>query len=214
MRNPYEVLEIKEGASFEEIKKAYRNMVKKYHPDKYKDNPLADLAEEKMREINEAYEHLSQTHGQGTGGGSYENFSGSSHGNSSGSSYSGEYGSSQDQNVFNQVRILINQNRIEQAEAMLNSSAVRNAQWYYLMGMVYVRKGWYNQARTNFQMAADMDPGNMEYRQAINQMNNAGNTYSETAYNRGRGSDECGLCELCQCLLCADCCCNCMGGGC
>ena len=61
--NPYEVLGIKQNASEAEIKTAYRNLVKKYHPDKHQDNPLSELAEEKLREINEAYEMLT------TGGG-------------------------------------------------------------------------------------------------------------------------------------------------
>lgn len=58
VKNPYEVLGISEGASEEEIKKAYREQVKKYHPDQYQDNPLSKLAEEKLREVNEAYEYL------------------------------------------------------------------------------------------------------------------------------------------------------------
>lgn len=58
MKNPYEVLEIKEGASKAEIKKAYLAMVKKYHPDQYYDNPLSELVEEKLREANLAYEYL------------------------------------------------------------------------------------------------------------------------------------------------------------
>ena len=65
MRNPYEVLGLKEGASIEEIKKAYRELVKKYHPDRYMDNPLSDLAEEKLREINEAYDILIKSGGNG-----------------------------------------------------------------------------------------------------------------------------------------------------
>ena len=58
MNNPYEVLGIREGASEEEIKKAYREQVKKYHPDQYQDNPLSSLAEEKLKELNEAYDYL------------------------------------------------------------------------------------------------------------------------------------------------------------
>ena len=58
--NPYEVLGIKEGASQEEIKSAYRKLVKKYHPDQYGDNPLKELAQEKLAEINAAYDTLTK----------------------------------------------------------------------------------------------------------------------------------------------------------
>ena len=57
-RNPYEVIGVSQSASDEEVKKAYRTLVKKYHPDRYKDNPLEDLAQEKMQEINEAYDSI------------------------------------------------------------------------------------------------------------------------------------------------------------
>lgn len=69
-RDPYEVLGIKQTATLDEVKKAYRVMVKKYHPDNYKDNPLEDLAKEKMQEINEAYESI-QTGKAGNGQGNY-----------------------------------------------------------------------------------------------------------------------------------------------
>jgi molecular chaperone DnaJ len=58
MKNPYEVLGVKETASDAEIKRAYRELVKKYHPDQYRDNPLSKLAEEKLREVNEAYDEI------------------------------------------------------------------------------------------------------------------------------------------------------------
>jgi molecular chaperone DnaJ len=64
-KDPYEVLGIRRGASAEQIKKAYRDMVKKYHPDKYKGHPLEDLAKEKMQEINEAHETLTRVDGNG-----------------------------------------------------------------------------------------------------------------------------------------------------
>ena len=57
-KDPYEVLGVRRGASEDEIKKAYRDLVKQYHPDRYKGNPLENLAEEKMQEINEAYSTL------------------------------------------------------------------------------------------------------------------------------------------------------------
>ena len=56
--NPYDVLGVKPGASQEEIKSAYRKLVKQYHPDQYGDNPLKDLAQEKLAEINKAYDML------------------------------------------------------------------------------------------------------------------------------------------------------------
>ena len=56
MNDPYSVLGVSPDASDEEIKKAYRELARKYHPDNYQNNPLADLAEEKMKAINEAYD--------------------------------------------------------------------------------------------------------------------------------------------------------------
>ena len=77
MKNPYEVLGVSETATDEEVKTAYRNMAKKYHPDNYTDSPLADVAEEKMKEINEAYDTICDMRRNGA----------------QSSSYSGSYGS-------------------------------------------------------------------------------------------------------------------------
>ena len=65
MNNPYEVLGVSENASDEEIKAAYRKLAKKYHPDNYADSPLADVAEQKMKEINEAYDTINQLRQKG-----------------------------------------------------------------------------------------------------------------------------------------------------
>ena len=69
MNDPYQILNIPPTATDEEVKRAYRDLARKYHPDNYHDNPLADLAQERMKEINEAYETVqSQRKAQRSGG--------------------------------------------------------------------------------------------------------------------------------------------------
>jgi molecular chaperone DnaJ len=196
MSDPYSVLGVKQGASKEDIKAAYREMAKKYHPDKYKDNPLSSLAEEKMREINEAYDVIMKS-SEASGGVHYE---------SSNSSYSSN-------NIYQRIRQMINSGNINEAERLLNGVTQRDAEWNYLMGMVCIRKGWYDQAKTYMGNAVNMNPGNYEYRQAYETLSRNTNAYYQTSYNRGYGrSNNDDFCKMCQCMICTDCCCECMGG--
>lgn len=77
MRDPYEVLGVPSNASDDEVKRAYRELSRKYHPDSYVDNPLADLAEEKFKEVQEAYQQIMN---QRSGNGSYQQSSQSGQG--------------------------------------------------------------------------------------------------------------------------------------
>ena len=197
MSNPYEMLGVSENASEEEIKAAYKNLARKYHPDNYSDNPLSDLAEEKMKEINEAYDTIMARRRDGS---------------SNGSSYSGNYGGS---GVYNDVRQFINQNRLEDAQEILDGVdiASRNAEWYFLNGSVLYRRGWYDDAFTSFSTACRMDPNNLEYRNALNRISAQRHGQFGGGYNTGGyNSSGCSACDLCQGLICADCCCECMGG--
>jgi molecular chaperone DnaJ len=204
LKNPYEVLGINEGASEDEIKKAYRELVKKYHPDQYRDNPLEKLAEEKLREINEAYDYLMKS-GFSKGGTGYEWGKDS---NRSNSQYNRSYNQGE---LFQRIRVNINNGNIGAAEELLSRSSTRNAEWHYLKGLIFLRRGWYNEAYSHIQTAVNMQPGNHEYRAALGRFNTAGRQYRDTAYGKGYQQSP-DFCSVCQCLLCSDCCCECMGG--
>jgi molecular chaperone DnaJ len=191
MRNPYEVLEIKEGSSKDEIKRAYHELAKKYHPDQYESNPLKELAEEKMREVNEAYDTLMKSGGNFSDGG----FNTGSYNTSAGSNY---------QNV----RAYIQSGNIAQAEAELNNINSKDAEWNYLMGIVYLRKGWYDNAYNLISTACSMAPSNFEYRQALNSLSTRNNGYRQSYNNRNMGDSD--MCDTCLKIWCLENICECV----
>lgn len=206
MQNPYEVLGIREGASQEEIKVAYREMVKKYHPDKYQNNPLADLAEEKLQEINEAYDYLTKNSG-GSGFSGSGNFGGGGFG---GGGFRGGGDSTPKPEKLMEIRRAIDAGNLGMAEQLLNQNSTRTAEWFFLKGMISMRKGWYDDAMTSLQTAVSMEPNNFEYQKAMSNIMANSSGYRTQAYGRGYNSND-ELCRMCQCLACLDCMTN---GGC
>ena len=201
MKDPYEVLGIPSTATDDEVKNAYRAMARKYHPDNYADNPLSDLAQEKMQEINEAYDTIVRLR------------KGGNHTGSTGSARNGGYrGPSGSPSRYGDIRQMIQQNRVMDAEMLLDGipSYARDAEWFFLKGSVLYKKGWLEDAFTHFQTACRMDPNNLEYRQAYNRVTASRQTGGyRTADTTGQG---CNTCDVCTTLYCADCCCECMGG--
>ena len=192
MMDPYAVLGVSPTASDEEIKSAYRKLARRYHPDNYgEDAEAARRAEEKMKQINEAYDAIMKMRS----------------GNRSSSSAEGEYG---------EIRARINHGLFAEAELMLERipSSGRNAEWHYLKSVVLMRRGWINDALSEIETACAMDPGNAEYKNAKEAFyRNAaafGRGYRQNGY--GRSAQGCSTCDMCTGLICADCCCECMGG--
>ncbi len=206
MKNPYEILGVPENASDEEIKKAYRRLAKQYHPDNYTDNPLKDLADEKMKEINDAYDTIQKMRAGGQGGGNRGGFYGDSR-TGNGTSGANDTG-------FTRIRRLISAGRINEAETLLAGMRPeeKTAEWHFLMSLVLYRKGWLQDARNEINRACDMDPYNQEYRSFQQRMSSG--SYSSPYSNVNINNSSCSGCDMCQALLCADCCCECMGGDC
>lgn len=179
MNDPYKVLNIPPTATDEEVKHAYRELARKYHPDNYHDNPLADLAQEKMKEINEAYETVQKQRRSGAapdaagyGGGERREEK----------RHSGNYGGSE-ASVMGQVRMAINRGDLSQAEMLLSRTRDHGAEWNFLVGVVCSYRGRMDEAKRYIETAVRMDPNNMEYRQALSRFSAGG--YRPAGYRTG-----------------------------
>lgn len=201
MKDPYSILGISKNASDEEVKAAYKALVRKYHPDNYgDDNPLKELANEKMQEVNQAYDEIMRMRESGSASSSA----------GAGSSYSGSAG------VYAEIRRTINSRRFGDAEKQLLNipQAERTAEWHYLASVLLMHRNRQNDAMRELEIACSMDPSNIEYQKAKEMFNNTARNYGSSYYNNGApirsSSDE--ACNCCANLLCMDCLCECLGG--
>ena len=208
MKDPYSILGVSPGASDEEVKNAYRNLARRYHPDNYDDNnPLKELAKEKMQEINAAYDEIQRDRSEserssGNSGSSYNNYSSNS-GSATG--------------VYATIRQKINERKYRDAEELLRTVPEfnRTADWHFLNSVCLMQRGKTADAMRELELACTMDPSNLEYQKAKEMFNTAGSRYGSTYYGDGgrryrSSSDE--ACDCCMNLICLDCLCECLGG--
>lgn len=195
MKNPYEVLGISPSASNEEVKKAYKALAKKYHPDNYADSPLADMAEEKMKEINEAYDEILRQRTANKNGGD------------GGSNYNGESYYSGGGHIYSEVRSAINAGDYKTAESLLNGVAQtsRGAEWFFLKGCILIQRGYYFDALRYIDRACELDPGNREYTTLRDNLRVQSQSYGNPTSRQAGG---CNMCDVCSFLICLDCLCR------
>ena len=201
MRDPYQVLGVPSTATDEEVKKAYRDLARKYHPDNYHDNPLADLAQERMKEINEAYEAVQSQRKAARAGG----YSGGYGGYQAGYQTGYQSGGSR----YQRIRMAISQGNLNLAEELLNAMTDHDAEWSFLKGAICYRRGWLDEARRYYQNAVNMDPDNQEYQRALDIAEGRSTAYRPEGYDNVTT----GTCGNGDCLrLCgATLCCNAFG---
>ena len=201
MRDPYQVLGVPSTATDDEVKKAYRDLARKYHPDNYHDNPLADLAQERMKEINEAYEAVQSQRKAARAGG----YSGGYGGYQAGYQTGYQSGGSR----YQRIRMAISQGNLNLAEELMNAMTDHDAEWSFLKGAICYRRGWLDEARRYYQNAVNMDPDNQEYQRALDIAEGRSTAYRPEGYDNVTT----GTCGNGDCLrLCgATLCCNAFG---
>ncbi len=193
--DPYRVLGVSSSATDEEIKKAYRDLIKKNHPDKFQDAIEKARATENVKQYNAAYDEIQAIRSGKTGYGSS-------------GSYNYGYSDYEEESAnpkYAQVYAYINSGNIAAAETLLDKIIERDAEWHYLKGIVYLRRQWFDAARREFETAMRMNPQNRKYQQAYRSVNNYG------GYRNFYGMDDlqnCDPCDICTTMMCADCLCS------
>ena len=202
MLDPYSVLGVSRDASMDEIKKAYRKLSRQYHPDANINNPNKEEAEEKFKQVQQAYDQIVREREQGA----------------SQSSWSGEFGGgyqTQDDQRSMEMRAAanyINAAHYQEALNVLNRMTERNGQWYYYHAVANAGAGNTASAMEDARRAVDMEPNNMQYQQLYQQLQSGGQWYwnqgNGYGYERpGNGFGNCCCQCLCMNMLCPGCCC-------
>lgn len=206
MTDPYQVLGVSTSASDDEIKKAYRELSRKYHPDTNANNPLADLAEEKFKQVQEAYKQIMEERERGSQS-SY------SYGNSS-QTYSDSNNNWQEDPKMVAAVNYINSRHYTEALNTLSGINNRSGYWYYLNAVAHAGMGNNMEASNFARQAVNIEPNNREFNDLLNRLQWGGQRYQSNGagYGYGYGGSPCGTGNICCDLWCADSLCECMGG--
>lgn len=230
MNNPYDILGVARDASEEDIKKAYRTLSRRYHPDANINNPNKAQAEEKFKQIQEAYQQImkertdgfegSSSYGYGTsaGNGGYGDFRGfggfggfGSFGGFGGFGDSTSTGYEEDGHLRAAGNYIRN-GYYKEARTVLDGMEEKSARWFYYSALAHAGLSNNVAAMEHAKRAAAMDPGNTDYRSLVYRFENGGMQYQQRQYTYG--SPYAGGSNLCLKLCIANMICNmCCGGG-
>ena len=209
MIDPYSILGVSPNASDEEVKKAYRKLSRIYHPDANIDNPNKEQAEEKFKQVQQAYEQIMREREQGSAGygsGAYGGFGG----------FSGQADNSyQDEESMRRQAAAnyIQSGHYREAMNVLQSLSQHNGQWYYLSSMANMGLGNNVNALNDIREAVRLEPDNAQYRMLQQQMEGGGTWYQEMQNPFGGMPDAGGDYCMKFCLANLACSLCCPGGG-
>ncbi|MDD4291222.1 MAG: hypothetical protein PHX51_03150 [Clostridia bacterium] len=201
--NDYDILGVMPNASPQEIDEAYRIKKEQYSNDSFSVGIKGEQAIKKLEELEKAYANVKRHPYSFNGKTSYD-----------------------------EIRDLLTENRINEAQKILDDIDDRNAEWHYLQSVLYYKKSWYVEARKQLEFALKLDPDNAKYKQQLNDLNkiiskkevkadqysysDSGKQNSRDSYTQEGGGLNNGTCtgSCCGDACLANCCCNCCANGC
>ena len=217
VQDPYRVLGVSPDASDEEIKKAYRELTKKYHPDL---NPGDESAARKMNDINAAYDQIKSGAAQqaqyGAQGEAQQQTAYGPFGWTGWNAWDGQQTYQQsrpsERGELTAARSYIRNGMYREALTALSGvpAGERDGRWYYLSGVANLYLGNRIAATQDAQRAVELDPGNEEYLLLLRQLQSGGDFYQNysTRYRSSLLPD-----RLCMTLCAANLCLNGLCGG-
>ncbi len=206
-KNPFSILGVKEDCTQAELTDAYIALRDKWTELRFEPGEKGKEACEKLTEIENAYRDAQEI-------------------------LIDRYTLDNAETIMDEASNLIKDKRFDEAQEKLNQIKKRNAYWHYLQGGVFYGKHWHNDAERELQLAVSLEPSNMEYRRVLQELQNkkystnqssAQHNYyafqdqGQRSYSGANNPNnyrrrEPDMCDCCTSLLCADCCCECMGG--
>ena len=205
-KDPYLILGLKPGATKDEVEQAYRDTKAKYQELRFEEGEVGANASKMLDKIEVAYEDclidIANKAAKET------------------------YGS-----TYGEVAALIKEKRLDEAQEILDRCETRDAEWHYQQANIYFKKQWHTEARTQLEIACDLDPNEQKYKDTLERLkkvinqNNAANDFQGEQRSERAGyanpnqaaSDmdtSAACCNALSCACCADTCCECMGGDC
>lgn len=220
MSDPYQMLGVSRDATDEEIKKAYRTLSHKYHPDSNVNNPNKEQAEERFKEVQRAYQDIMKmrsgeydagAYGQGAAGyGGFGSFGG--FGGFGGGSYGGARQESNGKTDYlRSAAAYIQAGYYKEALNVLNQMQDRSAVWYYYSAAANLALGNNVIARQHAETAVRMEPDNWEYRNLLSRIQSGASWYQARSAPFGGMQPSSG--SLCFKLCLANMLCNLFCGG-
>lgn len=213
-RDPYSVLGLSEQATQGEINDAYQRRREELLEQRFMEGEAGQRACEELTELEYAYKEALER-------------------------ASVNYSIGDETALYSEVESLIKAGRLDEAQVKLNALPNYTAEWHYYQSVIYYRKHWHIDSKKQLELALTLDPGNQKYQDSLTELNKVlegkrnadpkGNAQQNNYYqnqqnpkgrsyqgqndpNAQRGAPMCTVCDCCNSLICADCCCECMGG--